>query len=57
MPQPQEKSITMGAQPRQRRVSANAIVAVEEEEQVGVLAEAVEVGDPAEEEDKRKTGE
>ena len=47
----------MGAQPRQRRVSANAIVAVEEEEQVGVLAEAVEVGDPAEEEDKRKTGE
>ena len=49
----------MGAQPRQRRVSANAaaIIAVEEEEQVGVPAAAVEEGDPAVEEEMRKTGE
>ena len=46
----------MGALPRQlkasRRVSANAaaIITTEEEEQVGVPAEAEEEGDPAEEE-------
>ena len=43
----------MGAQPRRRRVSANAaaINVVEEVEQAGVPAEAVEEGDPAEEEE------